>query len=87
MSSLNCLRKGTPALGSSYVDDEQASDPSRHAIDGAAPLGIELKRLRPDLSIGLCVNELNTGAFDPLVQPRRTGHDISCTGRRPCDRG
>ena len=40
MSSLNCLRQGTPALGSYYVDDELACNTTATRL--TAPLRSEL---------------------------------------------
>ena len=64
MPGLHLHWKGASTLGGSHLNDEQASDVGRHAIDGAVLLAIELERLGPDLPIGLGLDELDIGTFD-----------------------
>ena len=64
---LHLRRKGASALGGSHLNDEQASDAGRQTIDGTVLPAIKLKGLRPDLPIGLGLDEMNIGPLDVAV--------------------
>jgi hypothetical protein len=64
---LHLRRQGASALGVSHLNDEETSDADRQTIDGAVLPQIELEGLRPELPIGLSLDELDVGTLDIAI--------------------